>query len=289
MARRSTAGKAFLLDQLERHFPEYSRDELYRYVMCGEVRVDGATVVNPKQPVSLQATLVITTRRFVSRGGEKLHAALQEWQIAPRDRVWLDAGASTGGFTDCLLQEGASRVHAVDVGYNQLDYRLRSDPRVIVHERTNIGDIAPDALRPRPDAAVCDLSFRSLRGVLRSILLLTREGWGIALLKPQFELAAEERWSRREADATPGVGEDRPSPGTVLDAGSGVVSGADREAVIHRVCRALADDEGVTVYQMIESPVAGREGNREVLLLVGIAELLTPASLDVFSSADPER
>jgi 23S rRNA (cytidine1920-2'-O)/16S rRNA (cytidine1409-2'-O)-methyltransferase len=294
MARRPAAGKAPLLDLLDRQFPEYSRDELYRYVMCGEVRVDGAREVNPKQPVSLRARLVITTRRFVSRGGEKLDAALRAWGIEPRGRVWLDAGASTGGFTDCLLQANARAVHAVDVGYNQLDYRLRADPRVIVHERTNIAEITPVSLDPDPHAAVCDLSFRSLRGVLRSILSLTREGWGMALLKPQFELAAEERWSRRETrvptveDASSGAVPDE-TPGTVLDAGGGVVSGAAREAVIRRVCRVLAEEEGVAVHRMMDSPVAGREGNREVLLLVGLADLRNPRPGDRVSSADPGR
>ncbi|MFW5827817.1 MAG: TlyA family RNA methyltransferase, partial [Alkalispirochaeta sp.] len=212
------------------------------------------------------AQLAIAPRRFVSRGGEKLEAALAAWHLEAASRVWLDAGASTGGFTDCLLQRGAPAVHAVDVGYNQLDYSLRSDSRVHVRERTNIVSITRDELDPPPDAAVCDLSFRSLRGVLRTILSLTREGWGIALLKPQFELAAEQR-RRRTPD------------GEALDAGGGVIQGPDRTAVIHRVCRDLSEDEGVAVHQQLDSPITGRDGNREVLLLVGLS--------DKVSSADP--
>ncbi|MFW5695008.1 MAG: TlyA family RNA methyltransferase [Alkalispirochaeta sp.] len=257
--------KTPLLDSLVHQFSEYSRDELYRMVMCGEVRVNGGTTVDPKHPVVPGADLSIVTRRFVSRGGEKLEAALVAWHVRPQGRVWLDAGASTGGFTDCLLQRGAAAVHAVDVGYNQLDYRLRTDPRVHVHERTNISAVAAARLSPHPHAAVCDLSFRSLRGVLRSILLLTREGWGIALLKPQFELAAEYRWNR-----TTDAG--------ALDAGGGVIQGADRVAVIDRVCRELSEDEGIVVHRRVDSPITGRDGNREVLLLVGLAHGVSSAS-----------
>jgi 23S rRNA (cytidine1920-2'-O)/16S rRNA (cytidine1409-2'-O)-methyltransferase len=234
--------------------------------MCGEVRVDGGTVTDPRTPVSTDAKLSIVTRRFVSRGGEKLEAAFRVWRLRAGDRVWLDAGASTGGFTDCLLQRGAEAVHAVDVGYNQLDYRLRTDSRVIVRERTNIVGLVGADLDPVPDAAVCDLSFRSLRGVLRSILNLTREGWAVALLKPQFELAAENRWNRgRDAGA--------------LDAGSGVIRGVDRTAVIERVCRELADEEGVVVHRAMDSPITGHDGNREVLLLVGMVDRVSSASL----------
>ncbi len=251
-----------LLDLLTLQYRHHSRDELYRLVMCGEIRVDGGTATDPHAPVAMDAELSIVTRRFVSRGGEKLEAALERWQIQVAGRRWLDAGASTGGFTDCLLQRGAAAVHAVDVGYNQLHYRLRTDPRVVVRERTNIGGITADELEPRPDAAVCDLSFRSLRGVLRSILLLTRGGWGIALLKPQFELAAEQRWKR-------------PQDGGALDAGGGVVRGAHREAVINRVYQELSSREGVIVHQHVDSPVTGHGGNREVLLLVGLTDRLS--------------
>ncbi len=233
--------------------------------MCGDVRVDGGTETDPRRSVPADARIEITGRRYVSRGGEKLAAALEAWGISPTGRVWLDAGASTGGFTDCLLQGGATAVHAVDVGYNQLDFSLRRDTRVVVHERTNIGDLHETELDPPPDAAVCDLSFRSLRGVLRSILDLTRLGWGIALLKPQFELAAEHRWGGR---ATPNV----------LDAAGGVARGSERDEVIERVCDELERDEGVVVLRRMTSPVAGRGGNREVLLLVGRAETLSALS-----------
>jgi 23S rRNA (cytidine1920-2'-O)/16S rRNA (cytidine1409-2'-O)-methyltransferase len=267
MARRQSKQRQQpLLDLLTGRFLDHSRDELYRLVMCGEVRVNGGTVTEPRRRVATDAQLSIVTRRFVSRGGEKLDAALEEWRLRAEDRIWLDAGASTGGFTDCLLQRGADAVHAVDVGYNQLDYRLRTDRRVFVRERTNIVGLSRQDLQPAPHAAVCDLSFRSLRGVLRSILDLTREGWAVALLKPQFEVAAENRWNRsHDAGA--------------LDAGGGVIRGADRTSVIERVCRELADEEGVVVHRTMDSPITGHDGNREVLLLVGVADRISSADL----------
>lgn len=223
--------------------------------MCGEVRVDGEVVVDPQRRCRAEADLAIEKQRFVSRAGAKLDAALDAWSIDAVGRVWLDAGASTGGFTDCLLQRGARAVHAVDVGYNQIAYTLREDTRVILHERTNINAI--DALDPVPDAAVCDLSFRSLRGVLRHILSLTRESWGIALLKPQFEAAARERWG----------GDGAPDPGTLV---GGVVTEEARETVVAEAIAALRS-EGLLVERRLESPVVGRSGNREELILVRIS------------------
>ncbi|WP_018527398.1 TlyA family RNA methyltransferase [Alkalispirochaeta alkalica] len=246
MARRRA-----LLEALCLQYPSLSRDYLYRCIMCGEVRRGDQKITNPRELVGQDDSFLITRPRFVSRGGEKLEAALSAWKIDPSGRRWLDAGASTGGFTDCLLQHGAALVHAVDVGYNQLDYRLRRDPRVLSQERTNVRDL--QSLDPRPHAAVCDLSFRSLRGVLAHLLDLTLEGWALALLKPQFEAAAEVRWGRRDAS----------------DAASGVVSGDLRDQVVAEVILSLEREEGVRVLRHLTSPVAGRQGNREELLLVG--------------------
>jgi len=249
-SRGSRSGRtANLLDLLVLRFPSYDRDTLYRSVMCSEVLVDDTIVYDPSAAVRRDARIEIVRKRYVSRGGEKLAAALEAWMIPVAGKVWLDAGASTGGFTDALLQHGALRVHAVDVGYNQLDYRLRSDPRVIVRERENIQKIT--ALDPVPAAAVCDLSFRSLRGVLAHILSLTAEGWGVALLKPQFEAAAEMRWGRRES-----VGLD-----------DGVLDPGFREEVIDGTIRDLAE-EGIRVERRMDSTVPGRKGNLELLALV---------------------
>lgn len=251
MARRSSRGP-ILLDLLEKAYPHLARDQLYRTVMCGEVRVDGEVVIDPRRRCSAEAVLSIERRRFVSRAGAKLEAALHSWGIDAVGKVWLDAGASTGGFTDCLLQRGAAAVHAVDVGYNQIDFSLRRDPRVLLHERTNINDVT--VLDPPADAAVCDLSFRSLRGVLRHILSLTTERWGIALLKPQFEAAARERWG----------GDVAPEPGSLVE---GIVPAEAREAVVREAMEALSRD-GLVVEKRLRSPVAGRGGNVEELLLV---------------------
>lgn len=242
-----------LLDLLVLRFPDSDRDTLYRHVMCSEVLVDGAPRRDPQERVPTESRIEITARRFVSRAGEKLDAALTAWQIDVNDTVWLDAGASTGGFTDALLQRGAALVHAVDVGYNQLDYRLRVDPRVRVRERTNILEVK--SLDPPPFAAVCDLSFRSLRGVLRHILMLTDGRWGIALLKPQFEVAAEIKWG------------DRPETALV----DGIPDDDVREDVIATTVAALRTG-GVETVKTLDSPVAGRKGNREVLIHVRVLD-----------------
>jgi 23S rRNA (cytidine1920-2'-O)/16S rRNA (cytidine1409-2'-O)-methyltransferase len=241
-----------LLDLLTKRFPDYERDELYSFIMCSEILVDGAVIRDPAAPVHSDVRVELSRQRYVSRAGDKLAAALSSWEIDTSGKVWLDAGASTGGFTDALLQAGARHVHAVDVGYNQLDYRLRVDPRVTVRERCNILAISSvEELEPPPNAAVCDLSFRSLRGVLSHILDLTTEGWGIALLKPQFEVAAEVRWGRREEGGLT----------------AGIVDPELRMQVVSGVVRELGD-EGVVVSATMDSPVAGRNGNREVLLHV---------------------
>ncbi len=241
-----------LLDILVDRFPTATRDELYRNVMCGEVRVGGATETNPRAPYRPDVEIAIFREKYVSRGGLKLDAALEGWAIAVEKQIWVDVGASTGGFTDCLLQRGAERVHAVDVGFNQISWRLRSDDRVVLHERTNITTV--DRLEPVPRAAVCDLSFRSLRGILPHILSLTSERWGIALLKPQFEVAAR---SRRDGVVTP------------LEAG--VVADIDREPIILEVIEALRG-ESIVVERRMPSPITGRSGNREELVLVRVAD-----------------
>jgi 23S rRNA (cytidine1920-2'-O)/16S rRNA (cytidine1409-2'-O)-methyltransferase len=230
-----------LLSLLQTIYPDEEKAELFARVLCGEVLVDGERVKDPKRPVPAEARVELEGRGFVSRGGEKLDAALEAWRIDVGGKVFVDAGASTGGFTDCLLQRGAARVHAVDVGYNQLAWRLRQDSRVVVHESTNI--TAVDRLDPPADAAVCDLSFRSLSGVSRSLLALTRERWFIGLLKPQFE------W------------EDAPS---TFD---GVVRRReDAHRIVAETLTRLAA-EGAHPRRLVASPIRGRRGNHEYLVL----------------------
>src|SRR5258706_5249014 len=165
-----------------------SREQARRLIMAGEVRVDGQLVDRPSAPVDPDAQIEIKQRpRFVSRGGEKLEAALERFSLEAVERICADLGASTGGFTDVLLQRGAARVYAIDVGHGILDYRLRTDPRVVVMEKTNARYVER---LPEPVSLVTiDASFISLR-----LLLPVAAGWLapgggniVALVKPQFE------------------------------------------------------------------------------------------------------
>ncbi|HLI27650.1 MAG TPA: TlyA family RNA methyltransferase [Chloroflexota bacterium] len=164
-----------------------SREQARACILAGAVTVDGQVVAKPGALVAADASLAVRQRPvYVSRGGYKLAHALEVFGIAVRERVCLDAGASTGGFTDCLLQRGARRVYAVDVGYGQLDWRLRQDPRVVVMERVNLRTLT--ALPEPVDLATLDLSFISLRLVLEPVRALLRPGGAVvALIKPQFE------------------------------------------------------------------------------------------------------
>ena len=239
---KETRQRQPLLELLVKQYPEHGRKYLRALVECRQVTIDGETCTDIRQsfPVDSRVTLVIP--RYVSRGGQKLEHALRVWHLDPMNLVMLDAGSSTGGFTDCLLQHGASVIHAVDVGYNQLDYRLRTDSRVHVHERQNIMHV--EHLDPRPDAAVADLSFRSITGAASHILSLTTQGWMVSLIKPQFEIPKE------------------------LEGFSGVVDNQRvLEDVLVSVYRQLAS-EGVALVDLIESPIRGRKGNREFLALL---------------------
>jgi len=179
----------------------------------------------------------------VSRGGFKLERALELFDFPVEGLTFLDAGSSTGGFTDCLLQHGASCVHCVDVGYNLLDFSIRSDSRVSVHEKTNIMDL--QSLDPRPDAAVADLSFRSIGGAATHILNLTETRRMTALIKPQFEVPR----------------------GTV--GFDGVVRDMNLLRQTLESVFAALKDEGVGVFDVCISPVRGHKGNREFLALLG--------------------
>ncbi|MGA2639732.1 MAG: TlyA family RNA methyltransferase [Spirochaetia bacterium] len=255
--------KIALIDLLKTLHPQSDERELRAQVLRGRVSVDGEKVVKPGTPVPPGAAVQVRPApAFVSRGGEKLQAAIEAWRVECGGAAWIDAGCSTGGFTDCLLQHGASLVHAVDVGEGQLDWRLRGDPRVRTMERTNVMSLNRSDLVPLPARAVADLSFRSLQGAARHILDLTTEGWGIFLVKPQFEL-------RRPPAGFRGV---------VRDAA------AIREIVEDLVQRLSA--EGVVVEKGIPSPLPGRKGNREFLFLLrrgtrgGSADLLSNLVLE---------
>jgi 23S rRNA (cytidine1920-2'-O)/16S rRNA (cytidine1409-2'-O)-methyltransferase len=168
-----------------------SRDEAQRLLLAGKVFAAGQRVTKPGSLLPTETPLEVTGPAcpYVSRGGLKLAHALRCFAVDPAGRVCLDVGASTGGFTDCLLQAGAARVIALDVGYGQLHARLRADPRVDVLERTNVRQALPSQLPAAPDLAVIDVSFISLRLVLPVVLGLLLCPWDVvALIKPQFEV-----------------------------------------------------------------------------------------------------
>jgi 23S rRNA (cytidine1920-2'-O)/16S rRNA (cytidine1409-2'-O)-methyltransferase len=187
---RRPASPALRLDQaLVAQGLVESRQKAQALIRAGQVRLDGRAAERADQPVASGAAVeLLAGPRFVGRGGEKLSGALEDLGIDPGGRICLDAGASTGGFTDALLQAGARLVYAVDVGYGQLAWRLRQDERVMVMERTNIRRLHVLG-GPAPDLAVADLSFISLRQVIPPLRRLLAPGAEIlVLLKPQFEL-----------------------------------------------------------------------------------------------------
>ena len=162
-------------------------------IMAGRIRVNGQTVYRPGHMVDLEAAIEIATPEpFVSRGGEKLEGALDGFRLDPTGKVCLDIGSSTGGFTDCLLQHGAERVHCVDVGKGQLDWRLRNDRRVVVHEGLNARYLTPEDIGESVDLVTIDVSFISLRLILPPLSALVAEKGGlVTLVKPQFEAGRE--------------------------------------------------------------------------------------------------
>lgn len=171
-----------------------SREQAKRLILAGEVRSGDAVVSKPSAKLPLDAPLEVKEKpRFVGRGGLKIEAALDAFGIDASGWTCMDVGASTGGFTDCLLQRGAARVHAVDVGTNQLVWKLRNDPRVVVKERFNARHMLPEDLGETVRLAVMDLSFISLTKVLPAVFgVLDEEGTVVCLIKPQFELRRED-------------------------------------------------------------------------------------------------
>lgn len=213
-------------------------------VMAGQVMISGETMDKPGTAVDPAVNIEVRGELpYVSRGGLKLERALQAFKLELTNRVVLDVGASTGGFTDCALQKGALMVYAVDVGYGQLAWQLRTDPRVVVLERTNIRHLDPARLVPVPDFATIDVSFISLALVLPRVALLTAEQTdGVALIKPQFE-AGRHRVGKKGVVKDPAVHED------VINSVLGVVRGL-----------------GWTAAGLDYSPVRGPQGNIEYLL-----------------------
>lgn len=225
-----------------------SRERARALILAGEVRVNGQPAAKAGTQVPHDADLTLTSRDhpYVGRGGLKLAHALDTFGIEVNGWTALDIGASTGGFTDVLLQRGASRVVALDVGHGQLDWKIRSDPRVVVLERVNARNLAPDQLPPdlrRFDIITIDVSFISLRHILPVLEPLLRPGAHVvALVKPQFEAGRAE-----------------------VARGGIVHDDAVRARVVEEVV-AAADRLGLKRQGLTDSPIAGMEGNREFLL-----------------------
>jgi 23S rRNA (cytidine1920-2'-O)/16S rRNA (cytidine1409-2'-O)-methyltransferase len=235
------------LDQalVERGLAE-TRASAQRLVMAGLVFSGERRLDKPGHSISAEAPLEVRGQPhpYVSRGGLKLEKAFDHFAIPVAGRIALDVGASTGGFTDCLLQRGAAKVYAVDVGTNQLAWKLRGDPRVVSMEKTNIRRVTRAEVPEPIDLIVCDASFIGLRTALPAALALAAPGAHlVALIKPQFE-----------------VGKGRVGKGGIV-----------RDPALHaEVCRMISDwlsmQSGWRVLGLIDSPIEGAEGNREFLI-----------------------
>ena len=221
-----------------------SRSRAQAVIMSGEVYVNGQKSDKPGTPTDVEAEIEIRGNAcpYVSRGGLKLEKALRDFGVDPTGLTCLDSGASTGGFTDCLLQNGAKQVFAIDVGYGQLAWSIRTDPRVVCMERTNIRYVTPEQLGTPVQLAVIEVSFISLLIVLPAVkALLSADGQIICLIKPQFE-AGKENVGKKGVVRDPAV----------------------HQAVLNSFLQ-LADELQMTVCNLTFSPIKGPEGNIEFL------------------------
>ena len=227
---------------VERNFAP-SREKAQALILAGKVKVDGQKADKPGRNIRSGARIEVEQPlRYVSRGGLKLEAALLKFGISVLGKVCFDVGASTGGFTDCLLQKGALRVHAIDTGAGQIDWKLRTDPRVILHERVNARYLSLNETGEMADLIACDVSFISITLLIPPLAaLLKPKGDWMILIKPQFEVG-------RESVGKGGIVRDTES----------------HNMACNRVTSALQAAGFVTA--VIDSPILGAEGNREFLL-----------------------
>ncbi|MGD7653595.1 MAG: TlyA family RNA methyltransferase [Verrucomicrobiales bacterium] len=225
-----------------------SREQAKRLILAGEVRSGDRVIDKPSTKLEEGVGLELKEKpRFVGRGGYKIEGALDAFGIDPAGWVCMDVGASTGGFTDCLLQRGAVKVHAVDVGTNQLVWKLRSDPRVVVKEKFNARHMVPEDIGEKVRLAVMDLSFISLTKVLPAVFsILEDEGSVVCLIKPQFELSRED-----------------------ISKGGIVRDPALHERAVEKVRRFVVDECGREWRGVIASPITGTDGNQEFLAWIG--------------------
>jgi 23S rRNA (cytidine1920-2'-O)/16S rRNA (cytidine1409-2'-O)-methyltransferase len=222
-----------------------SRERGQALILAGQVLVNGQKQdkAGALVPADAEIRIIGETLRYVSRGGLKLEAALRDFKISVSGRTALDVGASTGGFTDCLLQNGAAKVYAVDVGYGQMAWKIRQDDRVVVLERINIRAMEPSFIPEQVDIVVIDVSFISLEKVIPSIMKFMKPASDlVALIKPQFEAGKE------------------------LVGKGGIVRDADaRNAVVKRI-EEFVKGTGLDVIGVIPSPITGQDGNVEFLI-----------------------
>lgn len=220
-----------------------SREKAQALILAGKVTVDGQKANKAGHAIGPEARIEISEPlRYVSRGGIKLEAALAGFGVSAMGRVCLDIGTSTGGFTDCLLQYGAARVHAVDTGAGQIDWKLRTDPRVILHERVNARYLSKDEIGEIANLLVCDVSFISVTLLIPALVpLMDPDGDWIVLVKPQFEAGRE-----------------------FVEKGGIVRDPEGHQFACERVSAAMHDAGFRT--ELMESPILGGEGNREFLL-----------------------
>lgn len=228
-----------------------SRERARSLIMAGKVMVDTLRIDKPGTAIAEDSEITVKGEEsaFVSRGGLKLEGALKRLELSVRDLVCMDVGASTGGFTDCLLTYGAARVYAIDVGYGQLAWKLRQDPRVIAIERTNIRHMAADRLPEPVDLITIDASFISLRIVVPAALAFLKPGGHIlALIKPQFE-----------------VGKGKVGKG-------GVVKNKGQHADVIESLTAFFKELGLFCGPIVPSPILGPKGNQEFVILLTKAD-----------------
>lgn len=222
-----------------------SREKAKAMIMSGCVFVDGQREdkAGTSFPEDIKIEIHGNTLRYVSRGGLKLEKAVESFQLCLQDKICMDIGASTGGFTDCMLQNQAAKVYSVDVGYGQLDWKLRNDPRVVCMEKTNIRYVTPEDLEEKADFSSIDVSFISLTKVLPPVYeLLKDQGQVVCLIKPQFE-AGREKVGKKGVVRDPAV----------------------HREVIEKVT-AFASETGFALLNLEYSPIKGPEGNIEYLL-----------------------
>ena len=232
-----------------------SREKAKAAIMAGLVSVDGLMVDKAGTPVAEDAEISIKEDPcpYVSRGGLKLEKALETFEVDPAGLTCVDMGASTGGFTDCLLKKGAEQVFAIDVGYGQLDYSLRNDPRVVNMERTNIRYMDPDLIDPKADLVTIDVSFISTSHMFPKVVEVTKETARVlSLVKPQFE-----------------AGRDQVGKGGI------VRDGKVHEEVLRKVC-GYGEENGLIPAAVTYSPIKGAKGNIEYLLYLVKGEEAVP-------------